>query len=72
MSSHSAAGSECLQRFSERRTAGPIHKAYAALDVAGRDRLTEDVRELVAQFQGPTTAKTLAIPGEYLEVVFAR
>jgi ubiquinone/menaquinone biosynthesis C-methylase UbiE len=51
---------------------GPIHKAYAALDVAGRARLTEDFRELVAQFQGPTTAKTLAIPGEYLEVVIAR
>jgi SAM-dependent methyltransferase len=51
---------------------GPIHKAYAALDVAGRDRLTEDLRELVAQFQGPTMAKALAIPGEYLEVVIAR
>jgi ubiquinone/menaquinone biosynthesis C-methylase UbiE len=50
---------------------GPTHKAFAALDVHGQARLSEDLRELVKQFQNPSI-KSLAIPGEYLEVVIDR
>lgn len=50
---------------------GPTHKAFAALDAQGQARLTEDLRELVQQFQSPSK-KSLAIPGEYLEVVIDR
>ncbi len=51
---------------------GPTYKAYAALDQQGQARLTDDLRELVAQFRSPAKTKSLAIPGEYLEVVIDR
>jgi ubiquinone/menaquinone biosynthesis C-methylase UbiE len=51
---------------------GPTHKAYGALDAAGQDRLTDDLREVVRQFQDPKQKSSLAIPGEYLEVVIER
>ena len=51
---------------------GPTYKAFGALDAAGQARLTDDLRELVKQFQSPTKTKSLAIPAEYLEVVIDR
>ena len=51
---------------------GPMHKAYAALDVHGQARLTDDLRELVEEFRSPAKPRSLAIPGEYLEVVIDR
>lgn len=50
---------------------GPTHKAFGALDTHGQARLTDDLRELVKQFQSPSK-QSLAIPGEYLEVVIDR
>lgn len=51
---------------------GPTHKAYAALDAGGQGRLTDDLREVVRQFQNPAQTSSLAIPAEYLEVVIDR
>ena len=47
---------------------GPTHKAFAALDAAGQQRLQQD---LVALLQQPNRGGTqaLVVPGEYLEVV---
>jgi ubiquinone/menaquinone biosynthesis C-methylase UbiE len=51
---------------------GPTHKAFGALDAAGQARLTDDLRGVVQQFQNPKQKSSLAIPGEYLEVVIER
>lgn len=51
---------------------GPTHKAFGALDAEGQGRLTDDLREVVRQFQNPKQKNSLAIPGEYLEVVIER
>jgi ubiquinone/menaquinone biosynthesis C-methylase UbiE len=48
---------------------GPTYKAFGALDVHGRARLTDDLRALCEQFRTRTQTKSLAIPAEYLEVV---
>jgi SAM-dependent methyltransferase len=50
---------------------GPVHKAFAALDEAGRERLWTDLVDLAARYNrrpGPS----LAIPSEYLETVAIR
>jgi ubiquinone/menaquinone biosynthesis C-methylase UbiE len=51
---------------------GPIHKAFAALDKPRQTRLAADLYELCEQFRSSAKSKTLAIPGEYLEVVIDR
>ncbi len=50
---------------------GPLLKAFAALDHAGQAGLAADLTELLVRFnQGGD--ETLAVPGEYLEVVATR
>jgi ubiquinone/menaquinone biosynthesis C-methylase UbiE len=50
---------------------GPVLKAFAALDAEGQAGLERDLLELLERFNqgGPDT---LAVPGEYLEVVATR
>ena len=50
---------------------GPTHKAFAALDEAGRHRLHASLVELLERHNvaGPAS---LVVPGEYLEVVVTR
>ena len=50
---------------------GPTHKAFAALDAAGRQALERDVTRLLEQSNtaGPAS---LVIPAEYLEVVVVK
>jgi hypothetical protein len=50
-----------------RRYYGPTHRAFAALDAAGRVALTNDLTALLARWN--TRSDTLLVPGEYLEVV---
>jgi SAM-dependent methyltransferase len=50
---------------------GPVHKAFAALDEPGRERLYDDLTALAREFdreEGPS----VAMPAEYLEVVATR
>jgi ubiquinone/menaquinone biosynthesis C-methylase UbiE len=50
---------------------GPVLKAFAALDAAGQDALAGDLHALLERYnQGGS--ETLAVPGEYLEVVATR
>jgi ubiquinone/menaquinone biosynthesis C-methylase UbiE len=49
---------------------GPVHKAFAALDAVGRERLEEDLVELLQRLN--TAPGSLVIPGEYLEVVVVK
>jgi len=51
---------------------GPTYKAFAALDKPHQSRLATDLHELCEEFRSPAQAKSLAIPGEYLEVVIDR
>jgi ubiquinone/menaquinone biosynthesis C-methylase UbiE len=48
---------------------GPTFKAFAALDSERQARLTLELHELCEQFRSPHQTRSLAIPGEYLEVV---
>jgi ubiquinone/menaquinone biosynthesis C-methylase UbiE len=50
---------------------GPTHKAFAALDPAGRDALAKDIAALLDRLNiaGPAS---LVVPGEYLEVVITK
>ncbi len=50
---------------------GPMHKAFAALDAAGRAKLEADITSLLARLNvaGPAS---LVVPGEYLEVVITK
>jgi len=50
---------------------GPTHKAFAALDVARRVSLVQELTALLERFNvaGPSS---LVVPGEYLEVVIAK
>jgi SAM-dependent methyltransferase len=54
-----------------RRFYGPIHKAYATLDAARQEALTDNMTALLERrnVAGPGS---LVIPGEYLEVVVTR
>jgi ubiquinone/menaquinone biosynthesis C-methylase UbiE len=47
---------------------GPTHKAFNALDRDKQELLASDLRELCLRFRSPGY-QSLAIPGEYLEVV---
>ena len=50
---------------------GPTHKAFAALDNAGREALAKDITALLHRLNtaGPSS---LVVPGEYLEAVIER
>ena len=50
---------------------GPVHKAYAALDPARQDALTEDLLALISRFNRADDG-TVVLPSEYLEVVVTR
>ncbi len=50
---------------------GPTHKAFAALDEPGRDRLARDVVALLEELNTAGDA-SLVVPAEYLEVVITR
>ncbi|HEX5451317.1 MAG TPA: hypothetical protein VFW86_02920 [Candidatus Limnocylindrales bacterium] len=50
---------------------GPVHTAFAALDVDGQEALARDLTEL-ATGQARTVGTSIAIPGEYLEVLAMR
>lgn len=58
-----------LQMF--REFYGPTHRAFAALDAAGRERLGADLLALLRE-RNRGGAESLVIPGEYLEVVIVR
>jgi ubiquinone/menaquinone biosynthesis C-methylase UbiE len=49
---------------------GPVHKAFAALDAVGRERLEEDLVELLQRLN--VAPGSLVVPGEYLEVVVVK
>jgi SAM-dependent methyltransferase len=50
---------------------GPTHKAFAALDAAGQQRLEHDITALLDALN-TAGAASLVVPGEYLEVVVTR
>lgn len=50
---------------------GPTHKAFAALDADGQERLHADMMALLAKRNASGSA-SLVVPGEYLEVVITR
>jgi len=50
---------------------GPTHKAFAALDAAGQEALAADITALLDRMN-IAGAKSLVVPGEYLEVVITR
>lgn len=49
---------------------GPVHKAFAALDAVGRERLEQDLVELLQRLN--VAPGSLVVPGEYLEVVVVK
>ena len=49
----------------------PTHKAFAALDEAGRTRLAADITALLERLNVGGT-HSLVVPGEYLEVVITK
>jgi ubiquinone/menaquinone biosynthesis C-methylase UbiE len=55
-----------------RRYYGPTHKAFGALDAGGQAQLAEDLREVIEKFRTRSTASSLAIPAEYLELIIDR
>ena len=50
---------------------GPMLKAFAALDEAGKKGLTEDLTALIARANTATDG-TMVVPSEYLETVVTR
>lgn len=50
---------------------GPTHKAFAALDGAGQQALEDDITRLLEDLN-TAGAKSLVVPGEYLEVVITK
>lgn len=50
---------------------GPMHKAFEALNAAGRKALSQDIVELIGRFNTSSDA-TMVVPGEYLEVVVTK
>ncbi len=55
-----------------RRFYGPTHKAFGALDTERQAFLAHDLRALVEHFRTRKSTRSLAVPGEYLEVVIHR
>ena len=50
---------------------GPLHKAFLALDEAGQETLTNDIRELISSMN-QSGDNTMLVPGEYLEIVITK
>jgi SAM-dependent methyltransferase len=50
---------------------GPMHKAFAALDDAGRESLDREVRDLIGRFNEAEDG-TMVLPSDYAEVVITR
>ena len=50
---------------------GPVHKAFAALDEPGQQRLHHDLVELAKEFDR-ATGPSVAMPAEYLETIAVR
>lgn len=50
---------------------GPTHKAFAALDAGGQERLAADITALLERMN-VGGKKSLVVPGEYLEVVIVK
>ena len=50
---------------------GPTHKAFGALDEAGKMALEKDMLELIGQFRRPG-GPALVVPGTYLETVISK
>jgi SAM-dependent methyltransferase len=50
---------------------GPTHKAFAALDAKGRERLAADITALLERLN-VGGKESLVVPGEYLEVVVVK
>jgi ubiquinone/menaquinone biosynthesis C-methylase UbiE len=50
---------------------GPTHKAFGALDTAGRQALERDITALLEQMN-TAGAESLVVPGEYLEIVVTK
>ncbi|MBX3622804.1 MAG: class I SAM-dependent methyltransferase [Rhizobacter sp.] len=50
---------------------GPTHKAFAALDAQGQQRLEQDLVALLTR-RNVAGASSLVVPGEYLEVVVVK
>lgn len=50
---------------------GPLLKAFAALDAAGKAALEADIRQLIARFNRANDG-TAIVPSEYLQVVITR
>jgi ubiquinone/menaquinone biosynthesis C-methylase UbiE len=50
---------------------GPTHKAFAALDEAGKASLSKDIAQLIETYDRGTGG-AIVVPGEYLEVVLER
>src|SRR3954447_427751 len=51
---------------------GPTHKAFAALDANGQERLAADIAALVDRFDRLTGEDAVAVPADYLEIVATR
>lgn len=51
---------------------GPTLKAFSMLDADAQLRLSDDIRALIAQFNGPSPLRSIAVPAEYLETVIDR
>jgi hypothetical protein len=50
---------------------GPTHKAFAALDAGGQERLAADITALLERLN-VGGKESLVVPGEYLEVVIVK
>ena len=50
---------------------GPVHKAFLALDQAGKDKLNNDILEKTSQFNVATDG-SMIVPSEYAEVVITK
>ena len=51
----------------QRQTLGPVRATFDALDAAGRQALTDELRSVIARFNQATDG-TVLIPAEYLEI----
>ena len=50
---------------------GPVHKAFLALEDAGREKLADDIRQTVADFNVATDG-SMIVPSEYAEIVITK
>jgi len=51
---------------------GPTHKAFAALDEAGQERLSADLAALIERADRLDAEDAVAVPADYLEVIATR